>query len=86
MGMKKKQTYSFSVILTPAEEGGFTVTVPALPEAITEGDTLEEALSNAKECIQLSVECRIAHGEDVPEEFSPLATSLVTVSPGAVYA
>jgi len=37
----------FKVVLEWNEEdGGYTVTVPALPGYITEGDTLEEALRN----------------------------------------
>ena len=84
--MNEQKTYAYSVVLSPAEEGGYTVTVPALPEAITEGDTLKEALANAKECIQLSIECRLAAGEDIPEEISPVATSIVTVSPVVCHA
>lgn len=41
----------FNVILEEAEEGGFVVTVPALDGCITEGDTMQEALENAKEAI-----------------------------------
>jgi len=41
----------FNVILTPAEEGGFVVTVPALEGCVTEGATEKEALKNAKEAI-----------------------------------
>jgi len=41
----------FNVMLEEAEEGGFVVTVPALDGCITEGDTIEEALENAKEAI-----------------------------------
>jgi antitoxin HicB len=37
------ESYSFSVVLEPQEDGGFTVLVPALPEVITEGDTEIEA-------------------------------------------
>lgn len=44
--------YSFSVVLEPQEGGGFTVLVPALPEAVTEGDTEQEALANAEEAIR----------------------------------
>ena len=47
---------SYSVVLTPALEGGFVVTVPLLPGCVTEGDTLEEALNNIKEAITLTVE------------------------------
>ena len=41
----------FNVVLEEAEEGGFVVTVPALDGCITEGDTLEDALNNAREAI-----------------------------------
>jgi len=41
----------FNVILTPAAEGGFIVTVPALDGCFTEGDTEKQALKNAKEAI-----------------------------------
>jgi len=41
----------FNIILKPAEEGGFTVTVPALDGCFTEGDTEKEAIKNAKEAI-----------------------------------
>jgi antitoxin HicB len=41
----------FNVILEPAEEGGFNVSVPALDGCFTQGDTEEEALKNAKEAI-----------------------------------
>lgn len=44
------------VVLEPSEEGGFTAFVPSLPGCISEGDTLEEALKNIKEAIELYFE------------------------------
>ncbi|MGC8977657.1 MAG: type II toxin-antitoxin system HicB family antitoxin [Candidatus Ratteibacteria bacterium] len=41
----------FFIVLEPAEEGGFNVTVPALDGCYTQGDTEEEAIENAKEAI-----------------------------------
>jgi predicted RNase H-like HicB family nuclease len=41
----------FQVILEPAEEGGFNVSVPALDGCFTQGETEEEALANVKEAI-----------------------------------
>ena len=39
-----KNKLSYPAILTPdLEEGGFVVTFPDLPEAITQGDTLKQA-------------------------------------------
>ena len=51
---------TFSVVLEPQSEGGFTVLVPALPEIITEGDTEEEALVMAQDAIRLVLEDRTA--------------------------
>jgi predicted RNase H-like HicB family nuclease len=44
------------VVLEPSEEGGYTVYVPSLPGCISEGDTMEEALSNIHEAIALYLE------------------------------
>ena len=41
----------FTVVLEPAEEGGFNVSVPALDGCFTQGETEEESLKNAKEAI-----------------------------------
>jgi predicted RNase H-like HicB family nuclease len=41
----------FVVMLEPAEEGGFNVSVPALDGCFTQGETEEESLKNAKEAI-----------------------------------
>lgn len=61
---------TFSVILEPQPEGGFTVLVPALPEIITEGDTEEEALAMAEDAIRLVLEDRAARGEEIPHDSS----------------
>lgn len=57
---------AYAVVLEPAEEGGFTVIVPALPEAHTQGDTVEEALSNAREVIEGCLALRRELGEALP--------------------
>ncbi len=57
------------VILIPdVEEGGYTVEVPSLPGCISQGETLDEALTNIKEAIELYIESLEAHGEPVPED------------------
>jgi antitoxin HicB len=57
----------FTIVLTPQSEGGFCVTVPELPEVVTEGDTEEESLAMAKEAIELALEHRLAEGDPLPE-------------------
>ena len=46
--MEKQRLLSYTVFFEPAPEGGYTVTVPAFPGCVTEGDTLEEAWGMAK--------------------------------------
>jgi len=44
------------VILEPSEDGGYTVFVPSLPGCISEGDTVDEAMANIREAIELYLE------------------------------
>ena len=44
------------VVLEPSEEGGYTAHVPSLPGCISEGDTLEEAMANIREAVDLYLE------------------------------
>ena len=46
----------FHVLLEPAEEGGYNVTVPALDGCYTQGATKKEALANAAEAIRCYLE------------------------------
>jgi antitoxin HicB len=58
--------HTFSGILEPQPDGGFTVLVPALPEIVTEGDTEDEALAMAKDAISVVLEDRAARGKHIP--------------------
>ncbi|HEY9084447.1 MAG TPA: type II toxin-antitoxin system HicB family antitoxin [Candidatus Tyrphobacter sp.] len=58
---------SYTVVLIPEpEEGGFSVSVPALPEIATQGESVEEALASAREAIALVLTDRSQRGEDIP--------------------
>ena len=74
------ETRTYTVILEPAEEGGFVVHVPALPEVVTEGDTEEEALAMAKDAIELVLESRRERGEPIPVEAGKAQVREVTVA------
>jgi antitoxin HicB len=58
---------TLTVCLEPAPEGGYIVTVPALPEVITEGDTEEEALGSAKEAILCALLARVDAHRPLPQ-------------------
>lgn len=61
--------FEYTIILHPdPEQGGYWVTVPSLPGCVSQGDTMEEAITNAKEAIGLHLEGLISKGEEVPHE------------------
>jgi antitoxin HicB len=66
-----QRDFSFSVVLEPQEDGGFTVLVPALPEVVSEGDTEEEALANVQEAIRAILAYRRDHGLTIPADAHP---------------
>lgn len=57
-------------------EGGYTAIVPTLPGCITYGETVDEAISMAREAIVLYVESLVAHNEQVPDESNMLEYAL----------
>ncbi len=71
------KVYDFKVILEPDETGGYVVTCPSLPGCYSQGDTVEEALANIKEAIELCLEDMRAQGEEVPDPSGVLIGSVV---------
>ena len=64
--MRKILNNKYTAIFEPdMEAGGFTVTIPALPGCISEGDTFEEAMKNIQEAASLYLET-MDISEDVP--------------------
>ena len=58
----------FNVHIEEAEEGGYIVMVPSLPECVTQGETYQEALVMARDAIRCALESRIKAGEAIPED------------------
>jgi predicted RNase H-like HicB family nuclease len=70
--MRRKESvlaaaYTYTVLLQPEPEGGYTVTCPALPGLVTYGATLEEARAMAADAIRGYIECLQEDGEPIPE-------------------
>jgi predicted RNase H-like HicB family nuclease len=51
------------ILIIPEEEGGFSVSVPALPGCFTQGETIEEAMKMATKAIALYLESLEVEGE-----------------------
>ena len=56
------------IVIHDAEEGGYWAEVPSLPGCVSEGETLDEVVSNIKEAIDLYVEGLIEDGQPVPDD------------------
>lgn len=48
--------YKVPLVLASQPEGGYVVTSPLLPELITEGDTIEEAMANVQDALRAVIE------------------------------
>jgi len=57
----------YKVVVEPQEEGGYTVYVPTLPGCVSQGETVEEALDNIKEAIEVYLESIKQRGIDLPQ-------------------
>jgi len=63
---------SFPAILKPDVNGdGFVVNFPDLPEALTDGRDLDDALSEAADCLQEALAGRLVRKEDIPVPSKP---------------
>lgn len=70
--LTKQFKIKFPVNLTPDEDaGGFVVTFDAIPEAITQGETIEEALAMGKEALELALSFYFEENLAVPEPLEP---------------
>jgi len=68
----------FKVFLEKDEEdGGYVVRCPSLPGCYSQGDTVEEALANIREAIELCLEDMEASGEPLPDPSNTLVGSVV---------
>lgn len=58
-------------VLTPDELGGYCVTFPDVPEAITQGDSLEDALMMGADALETAFEFYVEDGRPFPLPSSP---------------
>lgn len=79
--------YKIPLVFSPQPEGGFTVTSPVLPELVTEGETVEDALANVRDAFAAVVEAYQDLGRPLPSNLQfadangPLWLETVVMSP-----
>lgn len=81
--MKKsieKKILEYTVLFEPAEEGGYIVSVPALPGCHTQGETFEEATDMIKDAIEGYVAVLKEEDQEIPQEKSELIITKVSIT------
>jgi antitoxin HicB len=58
--------YAYPYLAEPQPEGGWTVTFPDVPEAITQGDTQEEVAAMAEDALVTALSFYTDDGQPVP--------------------
>ncbi len=65
---------TFTIILSPEAESGYSVICPAIPGCVSQGNSLEEALANIREAILLCLEVRKDGGLPLPGDTPDIVT------------
>jgi len=61
----------YPAIFHKAEEGGYWISFPDIPECLTEGDTMEQAYEMAVDALGLAISSRYQQKEDIPTPSEP---------------
>ena len=60
----------YTVLFEPVPEGGYHVIVPALPEVVTYGETLDEAREMAADAIKCVLQSMLKDNEPIPDDIA----------------
>ncbi|MEK7648353.1 MAG: type II toxin-antitoxin system HicB family antitoxin [Patescibacteria group bacterium] len=71
----------YTAYFQPTEEGGYVVTVPALPGCVSQGNTFEEARANIADAINGYLRILAEDGDEIPIEKEYVAAHVSVVSP-----
>lgn len=74
---KTAKVFKYTAVFSPEETGGYSVTIPALPGCVSQGETFEEALASIKEAAELYLEDM--KESDIPEEKASIVVSPVNI-------
>lgn len=70
----------YTAIFEPEKDGGYVVSVPAVPGCVTQGDTFEEAKEMIKDALEGCLAVLKEEGQEIPQEIKDIVVTKVTVS------
>jgi antitoxin HicB len=80
-----ERRFAYPAKIEQDEAGFFLVTFPDFPEAATDGQSREEAMAEAADCLEEAVAGRIKRGEDIPSP-SRASEGMVPITLSTLYA
>lgn len=75
-----RKILKYTAIFEPAQEGGYVVSVPAVPGCVTQGDTFEEAVVMIKDALEGCLAVLKEEGQEIPQETEDVVVTKVSVS------
>ena len=72
----------YPVTIYPDPEGGYVAQIKDLPGCLTQGETLEETMTNANEARELWIETAYEAGDDIPFPNTSVTYSCISVEQG----
>jgi len=76
----------YPAIFEPAEEGGFVVTFPDIPEAITQGEDVDDAMLHAADALETALDFYFDAQRIVPKPSRPKRGQYMVELPASVSA
>jgi len=76
---------TYTVVLERNEDGGYTVTAPALEGCVTQGATIAEALMRAKEAMECHLEALAVLGRRAPADCAVVQIDVGNLSEAMVF-
>ena len=61
-------TIEYTIIIHPAEEGGYWAEIPALPGCYSQGETLDEVMLNIREAMEAHIKALKEDDQEIPVE------------------
>jgi predicted RNase H-like HicB family nuclease len=79
------KVHSYTVVLERNEDGGYTVTVPALKGCVTQGPTLAESLRRAEEAITGYLAVLVDVGKRIPIDCKAIKLDTEEISEALIF-
>ncbi len=80
-----KRELTYTMVLTREQDGGYSVSVPALEGCHTQGDDLPEALWMAQDAIPGYLSVLVEDGDPIPPDADTVALDLGEAKEALVY-